>query len=279
MFSTLNSSIGFYLIGQVCGIIFFAQCFVLMHEFGHRSMFKSVGLNTLFGHIFSLFTFIPYYNWLEVHDLHHKWTGYRDKDPTTEKTFDDRLTPFQKKLINFCWKYYIPLFTIGYRFGIYWKAEKLQRHLNAATYRKCILSMFSYGVVYLCIIIFFPHTVLKLLPAIILSFNVTDIISLSQHSHIRMQHSEGKDIEPLKYADQIPYTRSLILPGWVGKYFIFNMNYHEAHHAYPGLPCYHLPDVKINNINAYPFFPWLRKVKSMPGVDFIFKSDPNRDGF
>lgn len=250
-----------------------------MHEFGHRSMFKQNRLNMLAGHVVSLFTLIPYYNWREVHDLHHKWTGYRDKDPTTEKTFEQRLNSTQKSLINFCWKYYLPLFTIGYRFGIYWKIEKLKRHLPKDIYRKCLLSMLIYFIIYLLLVLMYPIEILLLLPALILSFNLTDIISLSQHSHIQMNHSGGKDVEPLKYKDQIPYTRSLVFPDWFGKYFLFNFNYHEAHHAYPGLPCYHLNNVHIQTVNSYDFLPWLRKVKSMPGVDFVFKSDPNRAGF
>ena len=44
-----------------------------------------------------------------------------------------------------------------------------------------------------------------------------------------------------------------------------------------------LNDLKVGNIdsyyNSYAFIPWLKKVKSMDGVDFIFKTDPNREGF
>lgn len=279
LFWSLNKSFPIYFLGQLGGAIFFAQCFILMHEFGHRSMFKHNKLNTFIGHLFSVFTFIPYYNWREIHDLHHKWTGYRDKDPTTEKTFANRLTPFQKNLINFCWKYYIPLFTLGYRFGIYWKAEKLYRHLSKKVYRKCLVSMFLYLSVYILLIYYYSSEALNLLPAIILSFNITDIMSLSQHSHIEMKYSKGEDVEPLIYRDQIIYTRSLKFPRFLAKYILFNFNYHEAHHAYPGLPCYHLDQVQVDNKNFYSFLPWLKKVKSMPGVDFVFKSDPNRVGF
>lgn len=278
-FLSLNSSLPLYLLGQIGGAVFFAQSFILMHEFGHRSMFRNNRWNTILGHIVSLFTFIPYYNWQEIHELHHRWTGYRDKDPTTEKTFDDRLTPFQTKLVNFCWRYSIPLFTLGYRFGIYWKVEKLRRHLEKSQYEKCLWSMIIYASIYSLFILIFPTTFFKLLPAILISFSLTDIISLSQHSHIRMLNSEGKEVSPLKYLEQIKYSRSLILPKWIGKYFIFNMNHHEAHHAYPGLPCYRLEQVHIQNVNDYPFLSWLIKVKNMDGVDFVFKSDPNRQGF
>jgi hypothetical protein len=71
----------------------------------------------------------------------------------------------------------------------------------------------------------------------------------------------------------------LIFPDIISKYFLFYFNFHEAHHAYPGLPCYHLQKMDIRGDNSFQFIPWIKKVKSMPGVDFVFKSDPNRRGF
>ena len=279
MFYSLDKSLGIYLVGQICGALFFMQAFILLHEFGHRSMFRSNKWNSLFGHFFSFFVFIPYYNWLEVHELHHKWTGYRDLDPTTEKTFADRFTSKQEKIINFCWKYSVPLFTLGYRLGIYWKAEKLKRHLSDESYKKCILSMIIYAVIYIALVFMFPLTILKLLPAMYVSFILCDILSMSQHSHIAMPVSNGESVTPLNYADQVQYSRSLIFPDFLSKYVLFYFNFHEAHHAYPGLPCYHLQKMNIKGDNSFQFIPWIKKVKSMPGVDFVFKSDPNRRGF
>lgn len=279
MIFTLSSGWGTYLIGQAFGAVFFAQCFILLHEFGHRSMFKNQKLNTLFGHVFSFLVFIPYYNWLEIHDLHHKWTGYRDKDPTTEKTFSDRLSPKQEFIINFAWKFYIPIFTIGYRLGIYWKKEKLKRHLSPENYKTCVREMNIYLFLYLLLIIIFPSFLISIFPALYLSFIFCGILSLSQHSHIKMNHSEGRDIKPLNFKDQIEFSRSLKFHPYFSKYFLLNFNYHEAHHAYPGLPCYYLSEVNVVGDNSYHFIPWLQKVKSMQGTEFIFNSSETREGF
>ncbi|MCO4793681.1 MAG: fatty acid desaturase [Bacteriovoracaceae bacterium] len=279
MIFTLDESLWTYMLGQVFGAIFFAQAFILLHETGHRSFFKTNSLNTLFGHFFSFLVFIPYYNWLEIHDLHHKWTGWRDKDPTTEKTFADRFSGKQEKIINTCWKYYIPLFTIGYRFGIYWKAEKLKRHLPEKNYKRCLLEMYLYAAFYLITIVLFPKFYLLILPALYISFIITDHISLSQHSHIKMPVSEGKDVEPLKFKDQAQYSRSLIFPKVISEYFLFNFNHHEAHHVYPGLPCYMLDKMNGDYYNSYQVLPWLKRVKSMSGVDFIFRSSSDRKDF
>lgn len=268
-----------YWLGQFVGAVFFMQAFILLHEFGHRSMFTNNKVNTFFGHFFSFLVFIPYYNWREIHNLHHKWTGYRDLDPTTEKTFADRLNKKQEALINTAWKYSLPLFTLGYRFGIYWKAEKLRRHLSPSQYQKCIRSMILYGALYFVVLVLAPSFVLSLLPALLMSFVLCDILSLSQHSHIEMKHSGGEAVKPLKYADQLEFSRSLIFPDWMSEYLLFNFNYHELHHAYPGLPCYHLDKFQERTPNSYYFLPWLRRVKKIDGVDFIFRSNSDRSEF
>lgn len=279
MLVTLDQAMPYYLLGQLTGGIFFAQAFILLHEFGHRSLFKTNILNLLLGHFFSFLVFIPYYNWREIHALHHRWTGFRDKDPTTEKTFSDRLSKGQTLLVNGCWKYSIPLFTLGYRLGIYWKAEKLKRHLSPERYARCLRSMIFYAIFYGILFIAFPFFIIALFPALYLSFVICDILSLSQHSHIQMQHSNGREVSPLPYLEQIPYSRSLIFPRWISYYFLLNFNYHEIHHAYPGLPCYYLDQLDIQTPNRYPFLPWLKKVKALDGVTFIFKSSAQREGF
>ncbi|PCJ55422.1 MAG: hypothetical protein COA79_20680 [Planctomycetota bacterium] len=275
MLLTLRSSIEIYLVGQIAGALFFTQAFILNHEFGHQSMFSSRRLNKVLGYSFSFFAFMPHYNWVKMHQLHHKWAGWRDKDPTTENTFEVQLSTKQKSLVDLCWKYWIPLFSIGYRFENYWNPHKIKRHLDNRTYKRCRLHIYIYGFIYLLLLIIFPMVVLLVLPAVYLSFMLTDIIMLSQHSHIPMLHSNGRTVKPLSFMVQVSYTRSLILPMIISKYLFFNFNYHETHHAYPGLPCYHLHGIEIKAENSFRVFPWLRKVKSMNGVKFIFNSSAN----
>lgn len=279
-FNTLESGLLLYICGQLCGALFLAQCFILMHEFGHNSFFKSSKLNSFMGWIVSPFTFIPFFNWYKFHNLHHEWTGWRDKDPTTEGTFAEDLSDKQVKIVNFCWKYSIPIFSMGYRFGTYWNTDKSQRFLKSENDQlKHKFFMRLYLAFYIVLMISAPSFFINLIPAIYLSFIITDIIMLSQHAHIEMPVAKGQDVSPLKYTEQSQYSRSILLPYKVAKFFFFNFNLHEAHHAYPGLPCYFLPQIKVNSTNSYRFWPWLRKVKSMEGVEYIFRTSKVRDGF
>ena len=277
--ATLSLSWPLYLLGQLCGAVFFAQAFILLHECGHSSFFETKRLNHLAGYLISSLVFIPFYNWRQIHSLHHKWTGWRDKDPTTEKTFATRLSPRQELLVNVCWRWSIPLFTIGYRFGIYWKAEKLKRHLSESHYRRSLREIYVYLCLYITTIVYFPKVWLALCPALLLSFVITDILSLSQHSHIEMKTAGSDDVRPLKYQEQADYSRSLVVPNVVSRFLFLNFNHHEAHHVYPGIPCYRLHQLQDTYSNSYKLIPWLRRVKSMKGVDFVFRSSAKRDGF
>jgi omega-6 fatty acid desaturase (delta-12 desaturase) len=279
MVATLDASWPAYIAGQLCGAVFFMQAFILTHELGHNSLFESSRLNKALGYVFSFLVFIPFHSWRHIHALHHKWTGWRDRDPTTEKTFADRLSTSQQRLVNVSWAWHLPVFTVGYRFGIYWKAEKLKRHLSEPNYKRCVWEMLLYCALYLATIVVFPTVWLALIPALFLSFVLTDVITLSQHSHIEMRSSNGDDVKPLKHHEQPQYSRSLEFPEFISRYIMLNFNRHEAHHRYPGLPCYRLHEVHEPCENSYAFWPWLKTVKTMKGVDFVFRSSNDRSLF
>jgi acyl-lipid omega-6 desaturase (Delta-12 desaturase) len=279
MLLTLGRSGPLYLLGQLAGAVFFLQAFVLLHEFGHRSFFPSRWANLIGGTLVSFAVFIPLPNWASIHELHHRWTGYRDKDPTTEGTFADALKPGQRRLINFCWRFWIPLFTLGYRLGIYWNIGKLKRHLAPRKLRSCLLHMLLYLAAYAAVVVLYPGVFLAMLPALLISFSMSDIMTLSQHSHVDMPVAGDREVKPLAYADQVQYSRSLLFPAWIARFVLLNFNYHEAHHAHPGVPCYRLSHEAFAGGNSYPAWAWIKRVKSMPGVDFIFRTDPNREGF
>ncbi len=279
MLLTLGRSWPLYLLGQLAGAVFFLQAFILLHEFGHRSFFPNRWANLIGGYFASLLVFIPLPNWASIHELHHRWTGYRDKDPTTEGTFADALKPGQRRLINFCWRFWVPLFTLGYRLGIYWNRGKLKRHLGSRKYRICLAHMLVYLAVYATLIALFPGFFLAILPALLISFSMSDILTLSQHSHVHMPVAGGREVKPLPYAEQVQYSRTLLFPRWIARFVLLNFNYHEAHHAQPGVPCYRLSHEPFAGGNAYPAWRWMRRVKAMPGVDFIFRTDPHREGF
>jgi len=259
------------IVGQFLLALFYTQSFILTHEFGHNSFFPKKALNTVFGHFSSFISLIPFTAWRNIHRLHHKWTGWRDKDPTTEGTFVNQLKPLTKKIVNLCWATSIPLFALAYKFSIYWNLKKMSRHIPSKV-NHIKKEMVIYLILYIILGYYFSNFIFKLMPSYILSLMFVEVLLISQHSHIHMPVSSNEDVSPLKCSEQHQYTRSLLLPKFISKWVLFNFNYHEAHHHHPARPCYFLYK-NSEHKNAKPILSWVYNVKKIPATQFIFSTD------
>ena len=58
---------------------FYVRIFIIFHDCGHGSFFKSRQANTLFGYITGILTFTPYHLWRHSHAVHHATAGNLDR--------------------------------------------------------------------------------------------------------------------------------------------------------------------------------------------------------
>lgn len=58
---------------------FLVRLFVIQHDCGHRSFFRSPRLNDLFGHVIGVLTLTPHGYWRKAHNIHHATSGNLDK--------------------------------------------------------------------------------------------------------------------------------------------------------------------------------------------------------
>jgi acyl-lipid omega-6 desaturase (Delta-12 desaturase) len=268
----LNSLIWYWL-GTLLLSVFFAQTFILLHECGHLSYFENRIINKFFGHIFGLLTVIPFYNWQQIHNLHHKWTGWRDLDPTTEKTAKPVNSKITRFIVNFCWWLFIPLFYLTYKLSNYWNLFKIKRFVPSNVLTPAVINVSLYFLFYVVIFYLFSTVILQyILPAFVLSLVWKELLIMTQHTHIEIPVSEGKDVKHISYMEQVKYTRSFYPATFIARYFLFNFNLHEVHHAYPGLPAYYLDKIDLDIPKKPKFSEWLIKAKSMKGADYIFKT-------
>lgn len=262
-----------WLAGQAALGIFFFQCFILLHEAGHGSFFAGRPLNRMLGHLCGFLSAIPFRSWESIHALHHRWTGWRDKDPTTEGTVAPAFGPLVAGIVNVAWWIGFPLFTLGYRIGNYWSHGKLRRHLPA---RKMKGIMINQAILVLCYAVLFVlwggWIVASLGLAYLISLVISDLFILSQHSHIDIPLAAGRDVRPITYAEQIPYTRSLRVQRTLARLLLLNFNLHELHHARPGVPAYHLGRITDPTPNTRPFWAFMVRSRAMKGVDFVFST-------
>ena len=84
LYLSASGNLAGWLIGQLLLALTLVQWFVLLHECGHETLFRSRRVHGWIGHFVSFFALIPFHSWKWIHGKHHKWTGWQDLDPTTQ---------------------------------------------------------------------------------------------------------------------------------------------------------------------------------------------------
>lgn len=265
-----------YTLGLVLLILGYLNSNILLHELGHGSFFNGKRLNHFFGHLLALFPIIPYRPWELVHSQHHRWSGNKYQDPTQlDEEYDD-LTPGQIKFMNFCWKYWIPVFGVSYSLRSFWKPSKLIKQFPHAK-KDIIFSIITPFIVYLPLMFFFPDFFLKTwLPAYYLYMALAEPILLAQHVHVDQGHSRYEDFtknSSYHVKDQDIFSRNLIFPKWFSRWIMLGFNQHALHHIFPNLPCYEYHRVTENFPNTVGWFEWFKFSKSIPAAILLFKTN------
>jgi omega-6 fatty acid desaturase (delta-12 desaturase) len=74
-------SVSWWLIPPLAALAgaFLVRIFIIFHDCGHGSYFKSGRANAVVGFIAGMLTFTPYYHWRWEHAIHHSSAGHLDK--------------------------------------------------------------------------------------------------------------------------------------------------------------------------------------------------------
>ena len=67
------------LVGSTLIAVAVIRCFIIFHDCGHGSFFKSRAANDIVGFASGVLTFTPYYHWRGDHALHHRTSGHLDR--------------------------------------------------------------------------------------------------------------------------------------------------------------------------------------------------------
>jgi len=264
-----------WFVGQLILGAGFTTWFALLHEAGHKTLFRSARANGWAGQLAGFFALIPFRNWRLVHMRHHYWTGWKDLDPTTSTTLPRPMGRLERGLINLCWLCWLPLFSVVYRVQNYWWLPRLWRQFERRHQRQLLvrnttiflglyLALFALVGLWQCLVTFGL--------ALWLSFAFQDVLLLSQHSHIPMDHSGGDTVQAYAPVEQERFTRSLVFPRWFSRFVLLNLDAHELHHMYPAVPGYHLQQIRYAPANALGWWSWIAQAKRVPGHILIFQT-------
>ncbi|MFO0902355.1 MAG: fatty acid desaturase [Pirellulales bacterium] len=274
---SLSSWTSLWLIGQLVLAFCYLLWFSLVHEAGHRTLFRSRAANTVIGHLSGFLAFLPFSTWQPIHRLHHRWTGWQDLDPTTAVLTPRPRSQLQRGAVTVCWFLWLPLFSILYRAGNYWNLPRLWRLFpDVGTRWRMTLCVLLYAGGYAAIgwwagwALVGRTTGVALLATLIMQ----DLLILSQHTHIPMPVSEGEAVRPVPAALQEQYTRSLVFPRWFSRWVLVGFDAHELHHAQPRIPGYYLHEIARPTANAMPWWLWVWRARRIRGDVLLFQ---NRD--
>jgi len=269
-----KANVGVWLAGQTLLALAMVQWFALLHECGHETLFRIRRLHAPVGHVAAFFSLIPFFNWKRVHGRHHKWTGWQDIDPTTASLVPRELARAERLLVNVCWRYWIPLFSVIYRVNNFWNWPRLKTLFEKPEDRR-LLAADSLGLLaaYAAVVAIAGWAMFVRVAglALLLMLIAEDLLLLSQHTHIPQNVSGGNPVRPFPTIEQEVFTRSLVFPRWLSA-MLLHIDAHELHHMYPFVPGYHLTGIPYETENTIGLWTWIRRARALPGEVFLFQN-------
>jgi fatty acid desaturase len=263
-----------WIAGQVLLALAMVQWFSLLHECGHETLFRTRRWHTPIGHVAAFMSLIPFYNWKRVHGRHHKWTGWQDVDPTTAPLVPRELGRAERILVNVCWRYWIPLFSVIYRVNNFWNWPRLKMLFEKPDDRRLLAGhIVALLAAYAALVaIVGPSMVVRVGGlALLLALVAEDLLLLSQHTHIPQNVSGGAAVRPFPTVEQEVFTRSLVFPRWLST-LLLHIDAHELHHMYPFVPGYRLTRIPYETENEIAWWTWIRRARALPGEVFLFQN-------
>lgn len=261
-----------WLFGQAVLALAFLQWFAILHEAGHGTLFRTPSLNVVAGHLAGVFVLVPFHTWKLIHARHHRFTGWKDLDPTTAALVPRKLARVERALINGAWTSGLPLFSMLYRLQNFWHLPRFARFVRRSGDRKLALVNVALliSAYILLMIALGAETILGTYGlGLLLGMMAQDVILLSQHTHMPSNLSGGKPVRPFKPFDQERFTRTLRLPRWLSR-FLLGFDLHELHHMYVAVPGFHLHRIPYRPANEVDWFTWIRGAKALSGTSLIF---------
>lgn len=119
MYFSLRWSILLTIALAIVNAFFLVRIFIIQHDCGHQSFFKSKKLNNTIGFICSFFSTIPYKYWAKVHNHHHGHNGmleeeHRDVGDIPTLTVNEfRAAKWYGKLAYRIWRFPVVTFIIA----------------------------------------------------------------------------------------------------------------------------------------------------------------------
>lgn len=243
---------------QVLAGLSIFRMFVILHECGHRTLFRHRLVNSIVGHVASIFCLVPYFPWRHIHLLHHRWVGIIDKDPTQRDLLKLRDAPAaQDALFRILWRLWIPLPFMKFLFEVFWgyPGARIRDRDRKHAWQGLISVAVCLAAHGAAIAVLGPGTwATYFLPMLFVFYLMIENMNLPQHSGLFPYLSDTHPA-PIALAQQDAITRSSHMPDWLGVALALNFNRHVEHHLFPAAPWYALNRVRTRLSDSFAYKP------------------------
>jgi acyl-lipid omega-6 desaturase (Delta-12 desaturase) len=260
----LSLSVSYWLVVPLAVLagLFLVRIFIIFHDCGHRSYFKSAMANDVVGFITGLLTLTPYYHWRWEHAIHHATAGDLDK----RGVGDVWTMTVEEYLKSSRWKRFayrlarnpIVLFVIAplYLFVIQQRipSSKASRRewwsvviMNVAILGVSTGLVFIYGLLQYLLI----HLTIVLVGGLV---GIWMFYVQHQFEDVYWERGEDWDFTAAALQGSSFYKLPKIL-----QWFSGNIGFHHIHHLSPRIPNYnlercHKADPMFQEVKAITFF-------------------------
>jgi omega-6 fatty acid desaturase (delta-12 desaturase) len=222
---------------------FMIRTFIIFHDCGHGSFFKSKRANDLVGIITGILTFTPYYRWRHDHAVHHATVGDLDRrgtgDVWTLTVKEYQSLPPRKRLVYRVMRNPFVMFTIG-SLGVFLIGNRFPIGASGKRER---YSVYWTNLALLAIVFVMSATIgfkaylLVQLPVLILGTSIGVWLFYIQHQFegVYWERHDRWDFLSAALSGSSYYK----LPG-ILQWFTGNIGFHHIHHISPRIPNYYL---------------------------------------
>ena len=219
------------------------RTFIIFHDCGHGSFFKSKKANTWMGRITGLLTYTPYYRWRHDHAIHHATAGdldRRGKGDVYTMTVEEYLAiPWWKKLGYRIMRHPVFMFLFG-SLIVFVAAQRIpprkgKREITSVWMTNLSLAIYITGMSFL-----FGWKAYLFVQLLVIFFGASVGIWLFYVQHnfegVYWERREQWDYFKASMQGSSFYKLPAVLNWFTG-----NIGYHHIHHLGAKIPNYNLP--------------------------------------
>jgi acyl-lipid omega-6 desaturase (Delta-12 desaturase) len=246
---------------------FMTRTFIIFHDCGHGSFFKSAKANNVVGIITGILTFTAFYSWRRDHAIHHATAGDLDRrgvgDIQTMTVKEYLAAPWWKKAAYRIFRNPLIMFTIG-SFLVFTIVHRFPGPADGKKERGNVLFtnlMLAVLIGALMLLVGWRTFLLVQLPVMVFGTSIGVWLFYVQHNFDPTYWERHNKWEFVKagFEGSSFYKLPAVL-----QWFSGNIGFHHIHHLSPKIPNYKLPRAyKENTILQVPPMTILASLSSL----------------